>query len=275
MLLLTSIAIPHELIETPSKWAIVVPAEDRERALYQLQQYEQENPPPRPRKPVASLDDHNPLPGVLAYVGVICLVAWLAGNGAFGIDWLAAGRVDGALIRNGEWWRALTALTLHGSYRHLLGNIGFGVLFGLLAGRIIGPGVAWFAIVAASGFGNLLNTVLLESAHRSIGASTAVFAALGLLAGFVWRGRLMKQDRWPYRIGPVVGGIALLAYTGTGDENTDIGAHLAGFACGFLAGIVLTRFAPAFASGRLQTICGLAAALLMASAWLIALQGWY
>jgi hypothetical protein len=38
---------------------------------------------------------------------------------------------------------------------------------------------------------------LLESTHRAVGASTAVFAALGLIAGYVWRGKLMRQDRWP------------------------------------------------------------------------------
>ncbi len=38
----------------------------------------------------------------------------------------------------------------------------------------------------------------------------------GLVAGFVWHGRLMAQDRWSYRYGPVVGGLALLMFTGTG-----------------------------------------------------------
>ena len=38
---------------------------------------------------------------------------------------------------------------------------------------------------------------------------------------------------WSTRWGPVVGGLALLMFTGTGDENTDIGAHLMGFVCGF------------------------------------------
>ena len=98
-----------------------------------------------------------------------------------------------------------------------------------------------------------------------------MFAALGLLAGFVWRGRLMAQDRWPYRLGPVIGGIALLAYTGTGDEQTDIGAHLAGFLCGFAAGIALTLAARYLASPRLQAICGALAAALILAAWAAAL----
>jgi membrane associated rhomboid family serine protease len=165
----------------------------------------------------------------------------------------------------------MTALTLHGGLRHLLGNIGFGALFGYFAGRLLGSGIAWFAILASATGANLLNTVLLESAHRSVGASTAVFAALGLLAGFVWRARFMIQDRWPYRIGPIVGGIALLAYTGTGDQNTDIGAHLTGFVCGFAAGMILTALKNYLANPALQRIAALATITSLALTWMIAL----
>jgi len=272
MLVLTSLSIPHELVETGGRYAIVTLDTDAERARFELWQYDKENEPQRrPTAASIAVPQHNALPGVVLYVLVISVVAWLAGRGTFSIDWFGAGRVDGEQIRDGEWWRALTALTLHGSLRHLMGNIGFGVLFGLLAGRVVGSGVAWLAIVLASGMANTLNTVLLESSHRSVGASTAVFAALGLVAGFVWRGKLMAQDRWPYRLGPIVGGIALLAYTGTGDENTDIGAHLAGFVCGFVAGIPLTRLSAAFSSTLLQRACGAATLALIAGAWTIAL----
>jgi membrane associated rhomboid family serine protease len=272
-LVLHSLEIPYDIVRVDGRSAIVVPAEFVERAKFEIWQYDQENRQPRPRPRTVINDYHNGLPGVFAYVLVICLVGWLAGRSAFGLDWLAAGRVDGAGIRDGEWWRTLTALTLHSGVGHLLGNIGFGALFGVLAGRLTGSGVAWLGIVVASGAGNALNTVLLESTHRSIGASTAVFAALGLLAGFVWRARLTPQDRWPYRLGPIVGGIALLAYTGTGGAETDIGAHLSGFVCGFAAGMLLTFLTNYLTSARLQVICGAAALALILGAWLAAFAG--
>ncbi len=212
------------------------------------------------------------MPGIFAYTLVICIVAWLAGSAAFGEYWLPAGRVDGELIRSGEWWRLITALTLHSSVKHLAGNLVFGVVFGLFAGRLLGSGLAWFVIVVTAGFGNLLNTLLLESAHRSIGASTAVFAALGLVAGYVWRAKLMSQERWPYRFGPIVGGLALLMYTGTGDANTDVGAHLMGFLSGFGGGMLMTRFAGAFASPRSQWAFGLATLALITLAWVAGLS---
>lgn len=237
-LVLASLQIPHDIVEDALSCALIVPAAFSAQAMEQLWLYDEENPPRRPSPKIAA-SYQNPVPGVVGYVIVICAFAWLAGTSSFGQDWLGAGRIDGVLIRNGEWWRTVTALTLHSGLRHLVGNIIFGAVFGLFAGRLLGSGIAWLAIVLAAAAANAVNTLLLESAHRSIGASTAVFAALGIVAGFVWRGKLMSQERWPYRIGPVVGGFALLMYTGTGDANTDIGAHLMGFLCGFTGGILL------------------------------------
>jgi len=269
-LVLHSLGIPYQILRGLDKSALAVPGEFAERAKYELWQYEQENRRPKPVPPPVVVQPQDGIPGALVYVLVVCFVAWMAGESSFNRDWLSAGRVDGALIRDGEWWRTLTALTLHSGIRHLLGNLGFGVLFGVLAGRLLGSGVAWLGILLSGGAGNVLNVLLLDSAHRSIGASTAVFAALGLLAGFVWRARLMAQDRWPYRLGPIVGGIALLAFTGTGDENTDIGAHLAGFVCGFAAGTALTLATARLANRRLQLSCGAATLMILLAAWLAA-----
>ena len=270
-LVLAAIEIPHELVHDESGCALIVPAEFSGAAFDELRQYDDENPPPV-RRPAPKIPNHNAIPGIFGYMFVICVVAWLAGSAAFGEVWTPAGRVDGELIRSGEWWRLFTALTLHSGVKHLAGNLLFGALFGLFAGRLLGSGVAWFAIVMTAAFGNLLNTMLLESAHRSIGASTAVFAALGLGARFVWRAKLMSQERWPYRFGPIVGGLALLMYTGTGDANTDIGAHLMGFLSGFGGGMLMTRFADALSSQRSQWMFGLATLGVIVLSWVVGLS---
>lgn len=271
-LVLASAQIPHELIDDGPTCAIVVPARFSARAVEELHLYEDENPPvqPRPRKQVVYQDA---LPGVIGYVLVVCAVAWMAGYSFFGGNWFGEGRVDGSLIREGEWWRTITALTLHADVRHLLGNLIFGVFFGIFAGRLLGSGVTWLAVLIAAALGNTANTLLLDSVHRSIGASTAVFATLGLLAGYVWRARLMAQDRWPTRFGPVVGGIALLMFTGTGDANTDIGAHFMGFVCGFATGMVLTLTGTMPAPPRTQLIAGGTALGIVVVAWTAALFG--
>ena len=258
-LVLASVKIPYELVDDGQSCALVVPAEHSPRAVEELRLYDEENPPLRP-KPRKTVVYQEALPGGVGY-------------SFFGNNWFIDGRVDGSLIRAGEWWRTITALTLHANLRHLLGNLVFGVFFGIFAGRLLGSGVAWLAVVIAAALGNTANTLLLESTHRSIGASTAVFATLGILAGYVWRGRFMAQDRWPTRLGPIVGGIALLMFTGTGDENTDIGAHLMGFVCGFAVGMVLTLLGRMPAPIRVQLLAGGSAVLVIAFAWLAALQG--
>ena len=268
-LVLTSLQIPHKVVDDVAGCALIVPAEYSARAMDELRLYDQENPPPRPRQ-VRPFVHQNAVPGVIAFVVIVCAVAWLAGESFFARDWLGAGRVDGSLLRAGEWWRTVTALTLHGDLRHLLGNIVFGAFFGFFAGRMVGSGVAWLTILLMAATGNALNALLLESTHRAIGASTAVFAALGLLAGFVWRAKLMSQERWPYRIGPLVGGFALLMYTGTGDENTDVGAHLMGFLCGLGGGMVLAALKDRLIDSRWQRVAAALALVLVVIAWAFA-----
>ena len=271
-LVLLSLGIPYKILTNNNAlFTLVVPAMEAEKAKYEIWEYEQENQPVKnTSKPIKPQYD-KAVPGVIAYLIVVVVVAWFAEIAAFGRDWIGSGRIDGALIRDGEWWRAITALTLHGGIKHLLGNIVFGIFFGLLAGGLIGPGVAWLAILISAAIANVLNVLLLDEAHRAIGASTAVFAALGLVSGFVWRSKLMAQEKWAWRIGPIVGGLALLAYTGTGGPNTDVGAHLAGFVCGFASGSFLSRMPNLSVSGRLQMTSGLLAIILLCIAWIIAL----
>ena len=161
-LVLTSLQIPHQLINDSGSSVLIVPAQFSAQAVTELQLYDEENPPVHP-KPVRKIEHQNALPGVVAYVFVVCMVAGMAGYSFFQSNWFVAGRVDGELIRNGEVWRLFTALTLHSGVRHLLGNIVFGVFFGLFAGRLLGSGIAWLSIVLAAAAGNALSTLFLDA----------------------------------------------------------------------------------------------------------------
>lgn len=269
-LVLASFQIPHNTVDDGVSCAIVVPAEYSVQAQRELQLYDDENPPVPPQR-VRKIKYQDAVPGLIGYVLVVCGVAGFAGYSFFGSNWLAAGRIDGELIRSGEIWRLFTALTLHSGVKHLLSNLVFGVFFGLFAGRLLGSGVAWLAITLAAASGNALNTLLLDATHRSIGASTAVFAALGVVAGYVWFGKLMAQDRWSNRFGPIIGGLALLMFTGTGGENTDVGAHLLGFVCGFVTALLLVRMGDISDDAKTQRHSGFTALGLIFFSWVIAL----
>jgi membrane associated rhomboid family serine protease len=248
-----------------SQFVLSVRREDVAVAAGELEVYRRENARvPLPLAPPPAIG--RGWFGVVAFTAVLTAVAAFANQLAFGIDWLAVGRMDGGRMIAGEWWRALTALTLHVDADHLLGNVAFGALFAYFIGRYLGGGVGWIAILAAGALGNLLNGWLQGADHRSIGASTAVFGALGLLTAHTWRRGFPPGTSFRGRVAPLIAGLGLLAYTGTAGENTDLGAHLFGFIAGFALGLLAARFKIA-GTASVQLTAGFAAWALVAGAW--------
>jgi membrane associated rhomboid family serine protease len=210
--------------------------------------------------------------GSLGYALTMLAAAYWAGIDWLGTDWRDAGALRGALAQNGEWWRLVTALTLHADLGHLLANLAFGVLFGFFAGQMLGPGVAWLAVLVAATSGNLLDSLLMPPWQSSIGASTAVFATLGLVAALSWKRRTHRRLKWAHRFAPLIAGVALLAFTGAGGENTDVVAHAAGFVCGAVLGAILARWpATRFSSVRAQWLAGVATIAIIGASWVWAL----
>ena len=112
----------------------------------------------------------------------------------------------------------------------------------------------------------------LES-HRAVGASTAVFAALGLLAGLAWRQRLTLRERRWYRWAPLIAGICLLTLLGAGNAHVDVLGHALGFLFGVGVGWIYARAEiPRNRGKRLQIVTGVGATLLVCAAWLLALR---
>jgi rhomboid protease GluP len=243
-----------------------VGAPDAERAAAEIAQYRAEN--------TGRAVGRQPLEqigvgwyGVMGYAALLMLLAIALNQSVLGRDWLAAGGLVAGGVMAGELWRTVTALTLHLEFGHLAGNLFFGAFFGHFASRYLGTGVAWAAILASGALGNLLNAAVQAPTHRAIGASTAVFGALGLLAAYTWRRGFLEGTPWKERIAPVVAGIALLAFTGTGGENTDVFAHLTGFVCGFGIGVLLARVRIPRDVG-VQRLYGVAALSVVALAWI-------
>jgi membrane associated rhomboid family serine protease len=271
MLVLQSVGIGSQLVFAAGHWHLFVATADAAFAKQQLERYERENPPRPAPAPPPTLQPYAGI-GSLAYALVMMLVGYFAGVGAFDGDWLAAGALQASEVLRGELWRPITALTLHLDVAHLVANLGFGMLFGYFAGQLLGPGVAWTTILTAAAAANLLTSLVQAPSHSSVGASTAVFATLGLLAAYGWRQRYSVAERWAYRYAPIVAGVALLAFLGVGDERTDVLAHLAGFVTGAVAGWGhgrVSRGRPL--GGRGQLLLGVLTVALVATAWWIAL----
>lgn len=146
-----------------------------------------------------------------------------------------------ALIGKWELWRPFTALFLHADVPHLAGNLVSGTIFGTLLSRLIGGWRAWLGILVCGTVGNaIVSAVAWPEAFASIGASTAVFGALGILCGLGFAALLRVRTRlpWARTTAPVVAGLILLGWLGGGgvETNTDVLGHVFGFACGLLAG---------------------------------------
>jgi rhomboid protease GluP len=272
LLVLTAVGIAGEVVLGSGEFLLQVNARDSAAALRELSHYEAENRPLPPPPPAPPLYGHAWL-GCLLYVLVLLGVAAALSHGVARLDAFEVGELDAARVQAGEWWRAFTALTLHVDGPHLAANLLAGVWFGYLAGRQMGVGTAWLLTVLGGGVANLLEGLLGPAAHHSVGASTAVFAALGAMAAYSWRERYALRQRWARRWGPLVAGVALLGWTGSAGEGTDVVAHVGGFLAGGALGLLAAvprlqghlRRLPQWAPGG-------AALGLLALAWGLALR---
>lgn len=271
-LVLASVGIPSLIAAGRRRTLLLVRASQAASARAQLDAYVEENrAPPAPGRSL--LPPGSGQTGLLVAVAAVLFVEAAAGRHLFGLDWWAAGTAQAGRIVAGEWWRAVTALFLHVGLDHLAGNLLFGAVFALLLSRQLAAGPTWLAILLGGTAGNLANAWLRAPDHASVGASTAVFAAIGLLSVLSWRLPVEADRRGLRRIAPLGGGVLLLAYLGFSGERTDIGAHLLGFAAGSIEGALLAagwRWVPQ--SAAVRTASGAAAAAIAALAWSLALR---
>lgn len=163
-------------------------------------------------------------------------------------EWTDTGALDtAALFGRGEWWRAFTPLFLHADAGHLASNLLAGVFVFAAVLSVLGRVRGWLLI----GFGSVAGNLAVAAAHfpgpyRSLGASTAIFAALGLLTGHATRiavnGR--HPHRWRSFFVPLASGLAVLALYGAGAPSVDVFAHVTGFVAGTVLGFLAGRPAP-------------------------------
>ena len=190
-------------------------------ARHELAAYAEENRPD-PGLPLRRYPFADAVTGVLAYWCVLVFVYAADSHSAFGLDWTSAGEGQAGLTVRGEWWRVVTALGLHGDIGHIASNLVAGSLFGLFLAEILGSGLAWLMILLSGAAGNAINSVIQPAAHTSIGASTAIFGAVGLLAVLAVRHRPPRLRRGLRRWSPVAAGIMLLAFLGIEGPRIDV-----------------------------------------------------
>jgi membrane associated rhomboid family serine protease len=256
------------LSRTWDGFILSVPEEEVGRALVGLSAYERENPPK-----LRERDEPAEPPNLVAsasVAGTLLLFFFITVAGYPTVQWFERGSADADRILLGELWRTVTALTLHANLAHALSNaIGITLFLGALS-TILGPGLGSALVLLAGAGGNLANALVHGSGHVSVGASTAVFGAVGMLGGLglARRGRkkVPRRRAWV----PVAAALALLAMLGTGGERVDVLAHFFGFLSGGALGLLFAFVTPRPPGFYTQWVCGTAAFSLLIACWFLA-----
>ena len=217
-----------------------------DRISNELDAYSREIALPVEKPPVRGDWARHSAGGWLCGIWITALIAvfYWQGEDAALVERAASSSVG--LIARGEWWRPFTGLFLHADVPHLVGNGVIGTIFGTLVARSVGALKGWALILACGTLGNALTSRLTyPESFVSLGASTAVFAALGILSGLGVLETLRTRTRlqWAKLAAPVLGGVILLGLLGGGhDPRTDVLGHVFGFGSGLLAGMVAGAF---------------------------------
>ena len=275
-LVLKSLGVAHTVSSRDDGWYLLVASGALPRSERAIRDYELENRdwPPRPARRERLVYAGSSVL-LLGWAAALAAVFSLSGPVATGSRWFEVGIARADLVARGEVWRAVTALTLHADSAHLVGNLLVGGAFLWVASRRLGAGRALAFTVLGGTLGNLVNALVhagwLHRPHASLGASTAVFATVGLLVGTQVRNNAsLGHRKWTDVAGPWVGGAALLGMLGA-SPHVDLWAHLDGLLAGVVLGLVAAR-TPADGARRVwvQRCYAAGALAVVAGAWAIA-----
>lgn len=143
----------------------------------------------------------------------------------------------GPAIRDGQYWRLVTSMFLHGGILHLALNgwalFQLGALLELLMGS-----PRMLLIYFASGIAGSLASATFTQ-QPSVGASGAIFGLLGALIAFLLRRRGALTPQGKSILMQLVGWAAINVFFGFSTPGIDNSAHLGGGAAGLLFGFAL------------------------------------
>ena len=269
LLVLNACGIPHQTIQMSGREYIYVPALLENVALNELGAFVKESITPAPQAPPLPVYPHA-FVAALALLPVILWHGWRMGwwHAPLLLPapelWNGAGVLDVVRVRVfSEWYRTVTALTLHANLTHLCGNVAFGSIFLTLFARLTGIGRALWLTLLGGALGNALTVLLRPRPVLSLGFSTALFTCIGAISGYM---ACQQQGRRKAML-PVAAAAALLAMLGTEGENTDYAAHLAGLGCGLALGAYEAWRVRGNHPGLGQWLSAAATVLLVVSAW--------
>lgn len=295
-LVLQAKGIPHRYIDEPPFRSLFVPPVAARAAVHEISAFEGEKPlPPLPRP-------RHDKSSYWYWCVIVLLIVWhrmrfYAATSFPSLPqnpdaWAAAAGLDAYKVAAlHEWWRSVTALTMHADAAHLMSNVFLGLVFGVFLCAHTGLGLGTALILLGGALGNIATAYVKPAYSLSIGFSTAVFATIGLLAGIaaaktarhVLEHKEKNRKKTALRSGalkslpPLAAALGLLAMFGGSDApNVDYLAHVMGLVSGTVLGLGTGYCAPGLLEleGRrnlaLQWCCFTASMALVVACWVVA-----
>jgi len=153
-------------------------------------------------------------------------------NSGYDILFLLGGKIN-SLIEQGQIWRLITPVFLHGSISHVLLNMYALFVLGKVLESAYGHGRFLLLYFISAFAGNVMSFIMTSNA--SLGASTAIFGLIGAEAIFVIRNKRFYGTRYQSTIANIGMIIALnLAIGFLPGTSIDYWGHLGGLFGGCL-----------------------------------------
>lgn len=167
---------------------------------------------------------------------VLCCIATLCSGCLFGKGNIlfALGVFYSPLISEGQWWRFITALFLHGGFMHLVLNMWCMFALCPTIEQILGP-KRFLSLYFISGIAGFALTMAFMSSSPSVGASGAIFGIMTSYFAIYLKYRLF--DKSAMRSLLFWFGINLVS--GLMIPNINMCAHLGGAVVGFLYAYII------------------------------------
>ncbi|HMB24039.1 MAG TPA: rhomboid family intramembrane serine protease [Anaerolineales bacterium] len=140
-------------------------------------------------------------------------------------------------IRQGEIWRLLTPMLIHGSLVHIGFNMYALLSFGVSLERHFGRGRFLLLYLLGAFAGNVASFLFTEA--NSLGASTAIFGLLGAEAVFLIQNRKLFAGQFRNAIGNIIFIAVINLFLIGSLANVDNWGHIGGL----LGGLMFTSFA--------------------------------
>jgi len=179
---------------------------------------------------------------IAAVVTVVHVIASVVGDTQSPLTLLTLGANHLPLVREGEWYRVVTAMFLHAGTLHLVLNASAIWIVGRWVEPKLGASRTFLIFVIGGIVGNLVSlfaSAQVAVAVPSVGASGGALALLGAVIPLTLRDPAGAERSLRLRTTAVVVGATF--FLGFVEPAIDDGAHLGGLLAGAVLGILFSR----------------------------------